>query len=249
MHIGKEAKKSFAPKRKVWKLKDNITKTEFEDLFRTKSFTRDGSMEDGNVEDLWASFVEDLLTSADTTCGWTKGPPRHKVTWWWNENVEFAVKEKRRLWKIWKTGGSKEEYLEAKRATKRAVYEAKKLAKQERFGDVLRREDHRAEVFRIAKQMMSTNRDVVGDKCIIDDNGVLATSDKDKHKAWQGHYQRLLNEEFDWDKESLILNDPTIGPCPEIDIKDVKDALSKMKKSKASGTSGVVAEMMLASGE
>ena len=110
VHIGKEAKKSFTPKRKVWKLKDNITKTEFEDLFRTKSFTRDGSMEDGNVEDLWASFVEDLLTSADTTCGWTKGPPRHKVTWWWNENVEFAVKEKRRLWKIWKKGGSKEEY-------------------------------------------------------------------------------------------------------------------------------------------
>ena len=55
------------------------------------------------------------------------------------------------------------------------MYEAKKLAEQERFGDVERREDHRAEVFRIAKQITSTNRDVVGDKCVTDDSGALAT--------------------------------------------------------------------------
>ena len=244
VHLVKEVKKPFVPKRKVWKLKDNNTKAEFEDEFRMKSVDKEGS-----VEDLWGSLKEDLLASSDTTCGWTKGPPRHKVTWWWNDNVDSAVKEKRRLWKIWKSGGSKQEYLEAKRASKRAVYEAKKLAEQERFGDVERREDHRAEVFRIARQITSTNRDVVGDKCVTDDSGALATSDKDKHNAWQEHYQRLLNEEFDWEKESLMLDDPTIGPCPEITTKEVKDALLKMKRGKATGTSGVAAEMLLASGD
>ena len=71
-------------------------------------------------------FKDDLLGASDSCFGWTKGPPRHKVTWWWNEQVEVAIKEKRRLWKIWKIGGSKDDYLAAKRQAKKAVYEAKK---------------------------------------------------------------------------------------------------------------------------
>ena len=42
-----------------------------------------------------------------TQSGWIKGPPRHRVTWWWNDNVDIAVKEKGRLRKSWKQGGSK----------------------------------------------------------------------------------------------------------------------------------------------
>ena len=71
------------------------------------------------------------------------------VTWWWNNNIDIAVKEKRRLWKNWKEGGSKEVYLEAKRAAKQAVYDAKRAAEQERVEDVLRREDDRVEVFEL----------------------------------------------------------------------------------------------------
>ena len=36
-----------------------------------------------------------------TVCGWTKEPPRQRVTWWWNDNVDTAIKEKQRLWKGW----------------------------------------------------------------------------------------------------------------------------------------------------
>ena len=36
--------------------------------------------------------------------------------------------------------------------------------KRNRFADVLRREDQRNEVFKIAKQMKKTNHDVVGEK-------------------------------------------------------------------------------------
>ena len=28
-------------------------------------------------------------------CGMTKGPRRHKETWWWNEEVAEAVREKK----------------------------------------------------------------------------------------------------------------------------------------------------------
>lgn len=42
-----------------------------------------------------------------TVCDWTKEPPRHRVFWWWDDNVDTAVKDKQRLWKGWKQGGSK----------------------------------------------------------------------------------------------------------------------------------------------
>ena len=247
VYLVKERKKPFVTKRKVWKLKEQVVIEEFQNTFKNKCESSSG--QDSNVEQLWSSLKDDLLGSTELTCGWTKGAARHRVTWWWNERVDVAVKEKRRLWKLWKKGGSKEEYLEAKRAAKKAVYDAKKIAEQERFGDISRRDDQKTELFRIAKQMKSDNRDVVGDNCVKNDRGVLATSDSQKLEAWQEHYERLLNEEFDWNKDGLIVDEPTVGPRPEIDAESVKSALAKMKKGKASGTSGVVAEMLLASGD
>ena len=244
--MGKKKKKCFVSKRKVWKLKDNTTKEEFENLFRDKSGQ---PVDEATVEDLWTLLKNDLLETSNVTCGWTKGPPRHKVTWWWNNEVDTLIRAKRELWKEWKRGGSKEQYLIAKKAARRGVYNAKKRAEEERFGEVLRREDQREEVFKIAKQMAAANKDVVGDKCVRNDKGFLATSEKDKHQAWQEHYERLLNEEFDWDKDNLIVNDPMIGPPPEIDEESVRQALNKMKKGKASGVSGVVSEMLSASGD
>ena len=47
----------------------------------------------------------------------------------------------------------------------------------------------------------------------------------------------------------MVLQDPVIGPQPQIDTESVKSALTKMKKGKASETSGVVTEMLLALGD
>jgi len=43
-----------------------------------------------------------LMEIAQDTCGMTKGPRRHKVTWWWNEEVAEAVKEKKIKYGKWK---------------------------------------------------------------------------------------------------------------------------------------------------
>ena len=64
-----------------------------------------------------------------------------------------------------------------------------------------------------------------------------------------GHYERLLNEEFDWNKKSLPINDPIVGPRLKLEVDTVKRVLGRMKCGKASGISGVVAEMLQASGE
>ena len=43
-----------------------------------------------------------MLEVADEVCGKTKKPPRHKETWWWNDEVKLMVEDKRRLFKSWK---------------------------------------------------------------------------------------------------------------------------------------------------
>ena len=166
-----------------------------------------------------------------------------------DDNVVILVKQKQRLWKSWKQSGSKDDYLETKRTARRAVYDAKRAAKLKRFGNVLRGEDDRAQVFKIAKQMTTINQDIVGDKCIRNDRGDLATCDYGKHLTWQEHYQRLPNEEFEWNKVYSNVNDPIIGPHLQIDEESVRKALHKMKKDKASTTSGIVSGMLLASGD
>ena len=71
----------------------------------------------------WESIKNWLLEAADETCGWTQGGcPWHKETWWWNNDVENAVKEKQKTWEQWKNEGTMEDYLKAKKAAKTAVY-------------------------------------------------------------------------------------------------------------------------------
>ena len=42
---------------------------------------------------------------------------------------------------------------------------------------------------------MVLSKDIVGEKQIQDDNGVLAFNEENE-KAWKQHYERLLNVEF-----------------------------------------------------
>ena len=147
--------------------------------------------------------------------------------------------------KCWQNGGSKNEYL----CVKKAVYNARKVAEQVRFGEVLRRKDNRTEVFKIAKHMCAANHDVIRENCVKNGKGDLAVTDHEKLLAWQEHYERLLNEEFDGNKESLAINNPTIEPRPKIKVDTVRRVLGRMKCGKAAGSSGVVAAMLQASGE
>ena len=86
--------------------------------------------------------------------------------------------EKRRLWKAWKKGGSKEDYIKAKQVAKRTVFATKKKALNDKFND----KDVTA-LFRIAKQIKKENQDIVGQKCVKDDDNKMACSDTAKKKA------------------------------------------------------------------
>ena len=58
-----------------------------------------------------------------------------------------------------------------------------------------------------------------------------------------------MNEEFDWNKNSLEPVNAVSGPEERISTNEVRAAIAKMKIGKAGGPSGVVAEVLKAAGE
>ena len=201
------------------------------------------------VNEAWNHLKSALVEAAESTCGWTKGGPvRHNETWWWNEDVSNVINEKRKAWKCWKSGGPKADYIAAKRAAKLAVYTAKRDAQSEQFSSINDNSD-KNRIFKLAKNLKRVNADIVGEKCVRKDDGKLALSVDEKLKAWQSHYDKLLNEEFQWDPDSLSVEPPVEGPAIEITVDMVSSAISKMKNGKSPGPSGLIIEMIKAGGD
>ena len=160
------------------------------------------------------------------------------------------MKEKRKLWKDWKCCRiGKEVYLEAKRRSTKAVYEARSESERIRFANIENRDDQKQEVFRIAKALVKDNRDIIGEQCIRNDDGGLAVSEEDKKVAWKSYYERLLNTENEWDRKDLGDADPVISAAILIEKDLVREAVQKMRKRKAAGPSRIAAEMIKAVGE
>ena len=126
--------------------------------------------------------------------------PWKKQTWWWNCEVDAAVTEKRNFFKLWKSGGSRDAYVSAKRVSNRIVYhaenEALKCHLQKNKADF-------TNIFRLAKQIKHNNQDVVGKKPVLNDTGTLSLDDSAKKAAWREYYVCLLNHEFPWDENNL----------------------------------------------
>jgi hypothetical protein len=240
--------KSFVSKCKVWKLKQ----PEVRETFCAKLKLKAEERVNGEVESVWSGLRDGVLEVADAVCGRTKGPPRHRETWWWNENIGEIVKEKRRLFEVWKNTGSESDrklYNAAKRQAKKEINVAQE-AERKKFGEMLQREDGKKNVFRVAKQMVKENRDVVGIGCIKDKEGKIVTEDAKILEVWREHYDKLLNEEFDWNRNCVTSeSSKLIGPAENITAEEVRVAMNKMKSGKAAGPTGVVAEMLLAGGE
>ena len=52
---------------------------------------------------------ETWLKGSKQVCGMTKGPPRHKETWWWNRDVEKVVAKRKVCHKAWRKSKSAED--------------------------------------------------------------------------------------------------------------------------------------------
>jgi len=85
--------RKFEPRERVWKLKDEKTCEEYRSMVGDK--VEEAKWKGLCVNDHWQQMKGITTESARDICGMTKGPCRHKETWWWNEKVAEAVREKK----------------------------------------------------------------------------------------------------------------------------------------------------------
>ena len=88
-------------------------------------------------------------------------------------------------------------------------------------------------MFRVAKQLVKKNRDVVGAGCVKDSVGKIVVEEDKLLEVWKEHYDKISNEEFSWDREGLTDVRPVFGPGEKISEEEVGAAISKMKLGKA----------------
>ena len=131
--------------------------------------------------------------------------------------MEEAVKEKRRCSKLWEACGSRSPYNSPKPAPNRAVYHAKSEAEKVALQKI---DQKSADVYRLAKQMRHDNQDVMGEKPVKNDEGLLSLDEDRKKEAWKEHYEHLLNVEFPWNAEDLSVGSPVEGPGPRSGVVD-----------------------------
>ena len=104
-------------------------------------------------------------------------------------------------------------------------------------------------VFRVVKQMVGKNRDIVGAGCVKGADGISVTREAEVKDRWKIYFDKLLNEEFEWNKDGLTAVDKVCGPAEIISCSEVKSAITKTKSDKVAGLSGVIAQMSRASGD
>ena len=118
--------------------------------------------ESSTAKEVWIKLKTGLLKRTLKVCGTTRPHRWRCETWWWSEDVDVAVKARRRAFKAWKAGkGTKETYYAAKRIAKGAVHHACKDADRAAFENM---DPKSSEIFGLANQMSRENVDVVGDK-------------------------------------------------------------------------------------
>jgi len=95
--------------------------------------------------------------------------------------------------------------------------------------------------------MVKERQDITGLNCIKGASGKVIADDKEIKDSWKEYMEKLMNEENEWDHK--ISAEVKEGPVDCIMITEVRAVLKKMKRHKAPGLSGLVAEMIQATGD
>ena len=64
--------------------------------------------------------------------------------------------------------------------------------------------------------MVRSNKDVVGSGSVKDREGNIAVDDSRIKQVWKEYFEKLLNEEFYWNKDLLEDANSTSGPADRI---------------------------------
>ena len=227
-------------KLKVWKLKDENIQREF---------AREVAVGSASFNGTWEEAESIMLQACEKTCGRTKGKRGlERETWWWSEDVERSIEEKKLAYKVWQGSlleADKHRYRVINNRVKKEVQKAKDAAWRSWSGD-LNTDDGRNKMFKLAQQMKKDKKDVLGANFVRDGQGNIMVEGDEVVCRWKEYFDGLLNEENPSTREEI----PAVeGPLENITRDEVQTAMRKLKSGKAAGPSEVTSEMFTMAGD
>ena len=159
-----------------------------------------------------------------------------RETWWWNEEVQESIKEKKEAKKTWdkiRDENTKKIYKEKKSKAKKAVAMAKRRAYDDLYARLETKEGGK-ELYRLARQRDRAGKDVQHVRIVKDEDGNVMVNSEAVLKRWKEYFEKLINEENNRDPRT----EEAEGVNEEVNCvsrEEVKNALRRMKKGKAAG--------------
>ena len=192
----------------------------------------------------WNDLVTQIHQAASRVLGKTKPGKRFmdKQIWWWKEEVQSAIKDKKAAFKAWhqsRIDADLRRYKILKSAAKRAVATVK-AAHYDRLYEELNTPAGANQVYRLAKARHCSTQDI-GQVTSIKDKDHQALRDSPAIlRRWNEYFSNICNEEFP--HPPFESAHPILGPTPPINTAEVHVAIKKMKNGKATGPDDIPAE-------
>ncbi|XP_047029963.1 uncharacterized protein LOC124637497 [Helicoverpa zea] len=245
-----KSNKDRPPPRIRWRM---LEKEECADVFRSQVVDKISEMKEmeGDVNECWSEMASHIREVAKDVCGESRGKGLiDRDTWWWNDEVQKVLKEKKVAFKEWQNveivnaslkDDRKRIYMEWKRKAKKAVAVARAKA-QERLYNSLDSPRGQKELYRITKERERRSRDITHIKCMKDESGKVLCKDEEIKEIWKVYFEKLMNEENVWNG---ILQEAQVnkGLVREISMDEVERALGSVKNGKALGPDDIPAEV------
>ncbi|KAJ4809245.1 hypothetical protein LUZ62_021811 [Rhynchospora pubera] len=229
-------------KTKWWKLKGDVSHT-----FRGRMIEEGPWKAGEEANKMWEDMSASIQKVATEVLGVTRGSNREpKDTWWWNDEVQKVIKEKKECYKRLhhdKTDDNAQKYKLAKKNAKKAVSEARGRAYEDLYQKLSTKEGEK-DVYKIAKLRDRKTRDLNQVKCIKDETDRLLVRDDEIKNRWRDYFNKLFNGEDD--DLGIVLNDSFDDSnrrfVRRIQESEVKEALKRMKVGKALGPDNIPIE-------
>ncbi|XP_048488766.1 uncharacterized protein LOC125491268 [Plutella xylostella] len=236
-------------KTKWWLLQNENFAADFKDRIVRKIREVEFN-ENITVDDDWNVIANTIRESAKTVLGETKGVKKiEKETWWWNAEVQRALKDKKNAFKNWQEeltddqlrAEKRQIYQLMKKKSKTSVAIARSQVQEELYKQLEKPEGQKA-LFRLARNRERNAKDMIQIRCMKDENGRVLTKDEEIKVRWKSYFEQLLNVEND----RVGLPEPqglNLGMVDKINEWEVKLALRKMGNGKAVGPDNIPVEV------
>ena len=210
-----------------------------------------GDSTDMTAEEVWSVFKKSLTDTLSKTCGTKKtGKGQVKQTAWWNDTVKDAIKEKKKLYKVWVKSKLEEDnvkYRLARRHSKRTVRMAKEQS-WKTYGQELR------ELYKLSTRhfyksgkAMRLRDEPCSPTTVVNDIDGNPVSDEDSiKKRWQEYFKELLNPRSQGNTHNQFHPSYPEHEEPNFLRSEVQGPLQTCPKNEAAGSDGITTAAILA---